>query len=396
LGNDQIKNEKRTIGRTLTATTKTNNMKRLITICAICFVFINETQSQGCVAVRSTGAVCTRQDAKADSGSWQITAAYRYFRSFRHYSGKEENKRRLKQNTEVINWQHSLDLSLVRHFNSRWSFAINLPILSNARSSLYEHGGNPPGQPEDKPVDQKGRHRTNSFGIGDLRLTAYRWLLNPNKSPKINIQVGLGIKLATGDYKYQDYFQKNDTTKVLGPVDQSIQLGDGGTGFTTEINAYYNFNRVIGVYGNFYYLFNPREQNAVSTARGGTTAASNIANGSDVMSVPDQYMARTGINVAFFKQFSLSAGARMECVPVRDLIGGSNGFRRPGYIISAEPGLTWQSKKTTIYLAVPIAIERNRTQSVPDKIRTKLTGVKAHGDAAFADYLINIGCSFRL
>ena len=44
---------------------------------------------------------------------------------------------------------------------------------------------------------------------------------------------------------------------------------------------------------------------------------------------------------------------------------------------------------------MPFAVKRSRTQSVPDKIRTNLTGVYAQGDAAFADYVINIGASFN-
>jgi hypothetical protein len=32
---------------------------------------------------------------------------------------------------------------------------------------------------------------------------------------------------------------------------------------------------------------------------------------------------------------------------------------------------------------------------VPDKITTQLTGVYTHGDAAFADYAVNIGANFR-
>lgn len=90
-----------------------------------------------------------------------------------------------------------------------------------------------------------------------------------------------------------------------------------------------------------------------------------------------------------------SAGVRKECIPVKDLVGGSNGFRRPGYIISAEPGITYRIKKTTLFAIVPVAIERNRTQSVPDKIRTEITKVFYQGDAAFANYSINVGCSIR-
>jgi hypothetical protein len=275
-------------------------------------------------------------------------------------------------------------LTLTRVFNSRWSLSVDLPVISNKRTSLYEHG-------------RTERHATSSFGIGDVRLAGYAWLLDPHTAKNGNIQFGLGIKLPTGDYKYADYFYNTGPggTKLLGPVDQSIQLGDGGTGITTEINAYYHFSKSFNVYGNFYYLFNPREQNGVSSARGGVPTAANLANGSDVMSVPDQMMIRAGVSYAVNK-FIFSAGMRDEYLPSKDLIGGSNGFRRPGNIISAEPGIIYSFKNVSLNAFVPIALIRERMQSVPDKIRTEQTGIYAQGDAAFADYSINIGISFRL
>jgi hypothetical protein len=314
--------------------------------------------------------------------AWMFSMNNRYFESFRHFVGTDEQKQRVDGGTEVINHAYSMDLGMVRNLNDRWSLALYAPIISNTRSSLYEHGG-------------KERHSTQSFGLGDIRAVAYYWLLNPAKSMKGNIQAGMGIKLPTGDFRYQDrFYTATAGVTVMGPVDQSIQLGDGGTGFTTELNAYYNLSRSISVYGNFFYLINPREQNGVSTARGGTPSASSILYGSDVMSVPDQYMYRFGANFTT-KQLTLTAGLRKECIPVYDLIGGSNGFRRPGYVVSVEPGITYALRKVNLYAYVPVAIVRNRTQSVPDKIRTDITGVYAQGDAAFADYAVNIGFSVR-
>ncbi len=130
-------------------------------------------------------------------------------------------------------------------------------------------------------------------------------------------------------------------SKRLGPVDQSIQQGDGGTGINTEINAYYNFKHNFGLYGSFYYLISPMNVNMVLTARGGTPSANSLAVTSDVMSVPDQLMVRARFSYAI-KRFDFSAGARHECLPVHDLIGGSDGYRRPGYIISGEPGVTYR------------------------------------------------------
>lgn len=364
---------------------------RLILLIFILTAVLNiNAAAQGCVAIRSTGGFCSaEQNEKTSNGqsAWLFNSNVRYFKSFRHFSGKEEQTSRVEEGTEVINHNVSIDLTLTRVLNKRWSLAFNMPVISNARSSMYEHYGNTSKSPN-------ARQSTHSFGIGDVRFSAYYWLIDPAKLSKGNIQAGLGIKLPTGDYRYQDYFKKNDTTSVPGPVDQSIQLGDGGTGFTTEINAFYHFSSVVSVYGNFYYLINPREQNGVSTARGATPSASAVKNGSAVMSVPDQFMFRAGANFIVNK-FMFSAGVRDECLPVHDLIGGSNGFRRPGYIISAEPGVTYNAKKVSVYAFVPVALARNRTQSVPDKISTDLTGKYTIGDAAFADYTINVGCSFK-
>ena len=361
-------------------------MKQLFSmLLGSCFIILisNNCVAQGCVAIRSTGGVCTMDHGELTDtlSKWEFNANNRYFKSFRHFIGTKEQKQRVAQGTDVINHAYTLDLTPTYHLNKWWSFSIDVPVIANSRSSLYEHDG-------------KNRFSTHAFGLGDVRLTAYRWILNPAKMPKGNIQFGLGIKLPTGDYKYQDIFHKNDSTLVLGPVDQSIQLGDGGTGFTGEMNAYYNFSKHFSAYSNLYYLLSPREQNGTLTSRGGTPSASTIKNGSFVMSVPDQYMIRIGANYTA-KKVTASLGFRDECLPVHDLIGGSMGFRRPGYIISAEPGLTYSFKKISIYAFVPVAVVRDRTQSVADKIQTQLTGTYTQGDAAFADYTVNVGFTTR-
>jgi len=52
--------------------------------------------------------------------------------------------------------------------------------------------------------------------------------------------------------------------------------------------------------------------------------------------------------------------------------------------------------KTTVNLNVPIAVYRIRTQSVTDKQIQDFSGVARNGDAAFADYLISLGLTYRL
>ncbi|HEY2720368.1 MAG TPA: hypothetical protein VGI82_01500, partial [Chitinophagaceae bacterium] len=306
----------------------------------------------------------------------------RYFRSYKHFVGTIEQKQRLEQGTNVINHSEELDITATKTLNSRWSLAFVLPIMDFSRSSLYEH-------------DNINRHVTHSFGIGDARFAAYRWMFDPKTSHKGNVQLGAGIKFATGNYNYQDYFYRKPDSLVLGPVDQSIQPGDGGTGLTFEVNAFYNFSHVVGVYGNGFYLVNPRDVNGTSTTRGSAASASAKKYNTDVMSVPDLYMARGGVAV-MVNDFTFSGGLRMEGLPSKDLIGKSLGFRRPGYIISAEPAVTWVTKKVSFNLAVPVALIRNRTQSNADKRQSADTGKHVQGDAAFADYLVSFGMTFRL
>lgn len=361
-------------------------MKSLIIIFIATFGISSCVYSQGCVAIRSVGGLCTMDHGNHDSSmsaqKWILNINNRYYNSYKHFVGEVEQTQRVDLGTQVINHAYTMDIAFTRILNSRWSLSFDAPIISNTRSSLYEHGG-------------KERHTTSSFGLGDVRFTGYYWLLNPATHTKANVQIGMGIKLPTGDYKYTDrFYTTTPGVTVTGPVDQSIQLGDGGTGITTEVNAYYNLTRNVNIYANFYYLINPRGENGTSTARGGTPSATAVANTSDIMSVPDQLMLRGGVNVIVDK-FTFSAGLRNECLPVHDLIGSSNGFRRPGYIISGEPGVTYAFKKFNVYAFVPIAITRNRTQSIPDKISTANSGKYTQGDAAFADYAMNIGLSLR-
>src|SRR6187402_721335 len=355
-------------------------MKRIYLIITILVAATyQKTKAQGCVAIKGIGGICNRP---AEGGSWYLDLNNRYFKSYKHFVGNEEQHEREEKGNNVINHSFETDITVTRIFNSRWSMGMTLPILAFTRSSWYEHDG-------------QTRHSTESFGIGDIRFAAYRWMFDPKTSHKGNLQLGLGLKLPTGNYTYMDYFYKKADSSVLGPVDQSIQPGDGGTGVTFEINGFYNFTHKFGAYGSFFYLTNPREINGTSTARGGTPNATAKKYNTDVMSVPDLFMTRAGLTF-MAQKLSFSGGFRIEGLPSSDLIGGDRGFRRPGYIISAEPGVTYMAKRTSISLFVPIALVRNRTQSNADKRQTVDTGVHRQGDAAFADYLINLGITIHL
>jgi hypothetical protein len=116
---------------------------------------------------------------------------------------------------------------------------------------------------------------------------------------------------------------------------------------------------------------------------------------SNHFSVVDQYVFRLGARYSV-NRFQFALGGRYEGIPSEDLIGRSDGWRRPGYIISIEPSIVYSTGQHTFAVTVPVALYRNRVQNTIDKERTKQTGTYQNGDAAFADWLLSVTYAYRL
>ncbi|MEP0714301.1 MAG: hypothetical protein ABJC55_20465 [Algoriphagus sp.] len=351
----------------------------LIIILAFLHLAPSELFAQGCVAIRQFSGLgnAVGQGNILNKGEWNVSANYRYFKSFRHFRGTEEEHNRITDHTEVINMQHGLDINISYAFSERLYGLVSLPFQYNERSSLYEH-------------NRTERHTTYSKGFGDMRIGAGYWLLSGEKAQKGNTAIGLGIKFPTGDYAATSTFYKGlESVPTEQTVDQSIQLGDGGTGLIVDFQGLWNIGSTNFLYYDGFYMFNPKETNGTPTNRRYENEA--------IISVPDQFALRTGVFHSFEKVHGLGAslGGRIEGIPVHDVFGGSEGFRRPGYIISVEPGISYMLGNVTGTLNVPIALFRNRTQSVTD-IENSTPDNEVHGDAAFADYLINFTLAVRI
>ena len=361
-------------------------MKKLIILCFVFLLCGNFAYTQGCVIVRNISGLgqYSLTDNSFSTSEWQLNITSRYFKSFRDFKGTVDQKT-AKEN-ESVNKVFSLDLSVTRLLRNGWSLTLGIPYTSNSRTSSLEHGG-----------PNTTRHATHSVGLGDIQFIAHKWLLAPSVKQKGNIQVGLGIKFATGDYKYQDYFYRNDSTKVLSPVNPSIQLGDGGTGIVTELNTYYYINptKTILLYGNFYYLMSPRMLSGTQFTAGRPPTPLQIQTGVIDLSVPDVYSMRAGANFNV-RKWAFSAGLRNEGAPVYDLFGGSSGGRRAGYTLSIEPGILYKLKNATMYVYIPITAAHKITQNVPDKIESKIRGVYTVGPGGSGDYQVFLGAQFKL
>jgi hypothetical protein len=359
-------------------------MKKLILFLLTALLFVNFTHSQGCIMVRNISGFgqYNLTDNAFSTSNWQLNINSRYFKAWRDFKGTEDQNTP-KDDRSIIR-SFTMDISATKFFRNGWSMDLSLPFASNSRSANKEHAG-----------ATTTRHTTHAFGLGDIRFTVYKWLFQPSVSQKVNVQLGLGVKFPTGNYKYEDYFYKNDSTKILAPVNASIALGDGGTGINTEVNAFYFLNKSISFYGNFYYLINPGDQNGVSTTTWRAPTSLQVATGGDIYSVPDVYSIRGGVNFSL-SNFGFSAGIRDEGVPVHDLLGGNNGLRRPGHNLSFEPGAIYKMKKASLYAYFPIVIGRNVKQDPSDAKATKITGVYRMGSGGSGNYSVFLGVSFKL
>src|SRR5215204_1432643 len=153
---------------------------RKFTILLLITSFLSQSsQSQGCIMVRNISGFgqYNLTDNAFSASEWQLNINTRYFKAWRDFRETVDQKTP-KADQSVIR-SFTMDISATKLFKDGWSMDISVPLAANSRSADKEHGG--PGTT---------RHTTHSFGVGDIRLTAYKWLLQPSISQKLNVQIG--------------------------------------------------------------------------------------------------------------------------------------------------------------------------------------------------------------
>ncbi len=318
--------------------------------------------AQGCVAAH-TNQRSLSQLVQADGRfvspfsihNLTVDIGYRVFNSNKYFQGSTE----IARPTAVRNHQNIFDVGVQYRLSPRWSLVADVPVFNGTRNQIYPPAG----------VFQVS-------GIGDVLVGAQAWLFRPPAENGGNIAISAELKLPTGINNATGSAVLGGKT-IKATADQSLQPGDGAWGFSVGTQGYKRLWRGASAYGQASYLFNPEDTNGVATFRSQP--------GQGVMSVTDQYLYRAGVaqSVPKLRAFALSLGVRGEGVPVRDLLGDSNGFRRPGAIVSIDPGLMVSFKRDTLSVNGPWAIYRNRPPSVPE-----IQNHTVNGDAFFADYTV--------
>jgi hypothetical protein len=328
-------------------------------------------------ALCSGGAASTSvgDDLYLPKGDWQLSVGYRWQYSFRPYIGTEEQVERERLGTVSENRIHLFDVGVTYGLNRRVSVSASIPfmIASRTRPGNVDRLAGIPNAP-----DQIFK----SVGFGDIGVSVRTWVVRPPAEKRQNISIGFGVKLPTGKKNVSDEVN-TATGRQKKIADPSIQLGDGGFGFTADLFAFKDFKYFV-LSGSGVYLFNPRNTN-------GVPAAFRTRPSESVLSVSDQYLARVGMSFPIrrvagrIRGLTIYFGGRLEGVPSHDVFGKSDGFRRPGNATSIEPGMFYVRRREVWSVHVPIVVRRERTLSVPE-IRDNVRDA-----AAFADYLILVG-----
>jgi hypothetical protein len=259
----------------------------------------------------------------------------------------------------------SLDATVTYGVTDRVSVTMTVPFSRGTHSRFYADGQ---------------RHTVETGGLGDISGIANVWLRRPTRESPGNIAVGVGLKTASGDNGVVDNFFLPGGAVTKNPVDQSIQLGDGGLGVVFQLQAYRKIAGTTSGYVYGWYLLTPREQTTVASPLAGVP-----------LSVPDVYSFRSGISSAPRRRLPISAslGARIDGIPLRDLAGGSNGFRRPGYSLYADPGVVVRVGRSSWSVNVPIRVHQDFQRSLADIEK----GAAGGGD--LAKYLLLVGYTIR-
>jgi hypothetical protein len=339
--------------------------------------------AQGCVASRGTGMTACQygahvmgDEALPPTSGFQASVGYRWLHSDRMFIYDVEQTKRETEGSQEINHSNFIDLGVSYAFTPRFSATFTIPFSVHDRSQVV--------RALNAQRTILDRFHTQAGGIGDVRLEGNFWILNPHEHMKGNALLGLGVSAPTGDRDVQDDFL---VPAIGGPrsqvhaVDQSIQPGNGGWGVVFDIYAYREIVPRLNGFLNGSYTMTPEEKYTPTAS----LSVIPIANPSGDYSIGDSYMARGGFEYLVWPKHSLSfsLAGRIDGVPVHDLVGGSDGFRRPGYAVSIEPGLSLAIKSWSFTFNTPVALYRNRLQSVPER-----TADIAPVAAGFADFVL--------
>ena len=327
-------------------------------------------RGQGCEPIRFTTPVSLggQDEAYQPAREWQLTLAYRRLVSSDWFVGTEESPERAPGAKSPVFRIHTVVADLAYSINDRHRVKLSIPASAGSLTRTW-----PDGQV----------HEQEATGIGDITLMGESWVLNPRTHEAGNVAVAFGLKAPTGSHTIASTFY-TAAGAVDFPADQTIQPGDGGWALLAQVRGFRQVTPRIFGYALASYMASPKAKSNVEW----------VPQSDQFWSVPDVYSARAGAAFSVLPEQGLTAslGARIDGIPVHDLLGGGDDdtIKRTAYVIFADPGLSLSSGRSIVTLSVPYRLKVNRTKSLLEQ-RTNMLNA-----GGFAKHLIFASYTHRL
>ena len=169
-------------------------MKKLTFIAFVFLLSANFCHSQGCIAMRNIAGFgqFAQLGYESNNDEWVMDINSRYFKAYNVFQGTTKiTPANLRSGATI--YESTTNFELTKLLHNGWALSIDMPIDANESAGALEHASG-------------DYHTTHAFGLADMRLTVYKWLFKNTASSRGNVQVGIGIKLPTGNYRTEDYF----------------------------------------------------------------------------------------------------------------------------------------------------------------------------------------------
>lgn len=302
------------------------------------------------------------------AGGWQAQVAYQYGYATEFFIGDQHNDQAApfpgNPPTRKVNL---INLDLMYGITNRLSLDLTVPFVSG--SGVVQMG----------TIDSHRAYAFSAGGLGDVSLQAEYWVTDPTLPSNFSGSVGLGFRAPTGPDSVLGTVFVPGTGDAVRPIDEAFELGSGGWGMLLFAQGTAKIHGPLFGYMSGYYLASLREH-------------TEVLNGGALRGVPDTYSGRLG--AAYLLQvldgIVVSVGGRINGVTVSDLIGGEDLYwRRPGYEVFVEPGLTWTVGSNSASFSYAIRAYANKLDSALD------VSLGRHVGADFVPYLLQLSYARR-
>lgn len=294
------------------------------------------------------------------AGRWQTQISYQYGKSENLYIGDQRDDSKGPGGRPPVRELNLWALDVLYGVSNRVALDLTVPFLAGS-GGFYAPNGS--GQ----------WFGFSEGGVGDISLQAEYWLNDPVSPSRISGSVSLGIKAPTG----ADALHGTYANGAVVPIDETFQLGNGGWELLFRVQGQAGISGPLAGYASGYYGFSLTEHTGVMHhAPSGAPIA--------LRGVPDTYSGRLGLAylLPVLQGLVLSAGGRINGATTKDVFGGSDLYwRRPGYEVYVEPGLSWTVGPNIASLSVPVGVYQRKIDSPLDVSQNVQRG------AGFVPYL---------